>query len=109
MTNCQYANYILLIQEHKKSHLVEKKFKIKQSILEEECFHIIQAQENVIKRNTRTVGFHLKGVGIFTAYVRGVNLQIWSYVESSGLCVKEENNNKRNNDIQIQRPYLNSK
>ena len=73
--------YILLIQEHKKSHLVEKrlkkkKFKVKQIILKEECFHIIQAQENVIKRNTRTGEFHLKGVGIFTAYVRGINLQI---------------------------------
>ena len=46
---------MLLIQEHKKSHLVEKrlkqkKFKIKQIILEEECFHIIQAQENMIKK-----------------------------------------------------------
>ena len=27
MTNCQYASYILLIQEHKKSHLVEKRLK----------------------------------------------------------------------------------
>ena len=79
--NCQYARYMLLIQAHTKSHLVEKRlekkqFKIKQIILQEECFHIIQAQENVIKRNTRTGGFHLKGVGIFTGYVRGVNLQI---------------------------------
>ena len=29
MTNCQYASYILLIQEHKKSHLVEKRLKKK--------------------------------------------------------------------------------